>query len=474
MTLSAPKLFISYSWSSMDHQAWVLDLAERLRANGVDVILDKWDLREGQDSIAFMEQMVTDPQVTHVAMISDETYAKKADGREGGVGTETTIISQRVYQSQSQSKFVLVVPSRDDSGNAYIPAYYAGRIYIDLSDEAASGGEYERLLRWVFGKPLNPKPPLGSRPAFLSEDAESSLGTEVQRHRAEEAIRNGKVYSVAATEEYFERYAAAVEKFEVAEDVDLDMQALLDAIERTVPARNELVRMFHLIAQYNAGEEMIACVRRFFESCMEPAVRQSVSQDRLDDRRDPVRFLVGELFLYFVAALLDRGRIEAVREFISPVFFARASGLDRQPLEGYWQLYGNMESERRLSQHLRKVSARAYLLNSRSKDSGVRFDALAQADVIVWLRTVGILDHYAWWLAVTPVYVSRYVPLEIFARSASSTYFSRILPLIGADSKDAFLDGAGPWRKAISEWRLGMDHVDLSSILNFPNLSTRP
>lgn len=474
MSQTAPKLFISYSWSSMDHQAWVLDLAERLRANGVDVILDKWDLTEGQDSIAFMEQMVSDPDVTHVAMISDKTYAKKADGREGGVGTETTIISQRVYQSQSQSKFVLVVPSRDDQGNAYIPAYYAGRIYIDLSDEATSGGEFERLLRWVFGKPLNPKPPLGNRPAFLTGDAECSLGTEVQKHRAEEAIRNGKVFSVAATEEYFEKCAAALEDFEVAEDADLDMDALLRAIERTIPARNELARMFHLIAQYNAGGEMIACVRRFFEACMELATRQSVSQGRLDDRRDPIRFLIGELFLYFVAALLDRGRIEAVREFISPIFFTRASGLDRQPLEGYWQLYGHMESERRLSQHLRKVSARAFLLNSRSKDSGFKFDSIAQADVVVWLRTVGIVDRSAWWPAVTPVYVSRYAPLEVFARSASSAYFSRIMPLIGVESKDAFLDGTGPWRRAMSEWRLGMDHVDFGSILNFANLATRP
>lgn len=57
---SAPKLFISYSWSSPEHEAWVLNLAEELRSNGVDVVFDKWDLKEGHDAIAFMEQMVTD------------------------------------------------------------------------------------------------------------------------------------------------------------------------------------------------------------------------------------------------------------------------------------------------------------------------------------------------------------------------------------------------------------------------------
>jgi hypothetical protein len=46
MTINA-KAFISYSWSSQEHQQWVLDLASQLRESGVDVTIDKWDLREG-------------------------------------------------------------------------------------------------------------------------------------------------------------------------------------------------------------------------------------------------------------------------------------------------------------------------------------------------------------------------------------------------------------------------------------------
>jgi hypothetical protein len=42
---SNPKAFISYSWSSQEHQRWVLDLATQLRENGVDVTIDKWDLK---------------------------------------------------------------------------------------------------------------------------------------------------------------------------------------------------------------------------------------------------------------------------------------------------------------------------------------------------------------------------------------------------------------------------------------------
>jgi len=46
-----PKVFISYSWSSPQHEQWVLDLAERLSGDGIIVVLDKWDLKEGQDKL---------------------------------------------------------------------------------------------------------------------------------------------------------------------------------------------------------------------------------------------------------------------------------------------------------------------------------------------------------------------------------------------------------------------------------------
>ena len=105
---SPPKLFISYSWSTPEHEQWIVDLATGLVNSGVDVVLDKWVLREGHDSIVFMEKMVTDQTITKVILVCDKAYATKADGRAAGVGTETQIISAEVYAKQSQDKFVAV------------------------------------------------------------------------------------------------------------------------------------------------------------------------------------------------------------------------------------------------------------------------------------------------------------------------------------------------------------------------------
>ena len=132
---AAPKLFISYSWTSEDHERWVIALATSLREAGVDVVLDKWDLREGQDAHHFMEQMVSNPAITKVAMICDHKYAEKANDRAGGVGAETQIISPEIYAKQDQIKFVAVLSERDVEGKPFLPVYYKSRIYIDLSSD---------------------------------------------------------------------------------------------------------------------------------------------------------------------------------------------------------------------------------------------------------------------------------------------------------------------------------------------------
>ena len=52
----APTVFVSYSHDGEEHLAWALQLATRLRSNGVDAILDRWNLSLGQDLAAFIER----------------------------------------------------------------------------------------------------------------------------------------------------------------------------------------------------------------------------------------------------------------------------------------------------------------------------------------------------------------------------------------------------------------------------------
>src|SRR5262249_47626726 len=104
-----PRVFISYSWTSHEHIAWVTEFANRLMANGVDVVFDRWDVREGNDLHSFMEKMVLDPTIKRVLMICDKKYTEKANSRTGGVGKESLIISAEVYRKTDQGKFIPIV-----------------------------------------------------------------------------------------------------------------------------------------------------------------------------------------------------------------------------------------------------------------------------------------------------------------------------------------------------------------------------
>lgn len=53
--MESPKVFISYSWTTPEHEQRVLDIATELVESGIDTILDKWDLKEGDDADVFME-----------------------------------------------------------------------------------------------------------------------------------------------------------------------------------------------------------------------------------------------------------------------------------------------------------------------------------------------------------------------------------------------------------------------------------
>ena len=214
--MTAPKLFISYSWSNREHEQWVVDLATQLRESAVDVVLDKWDLKEGNDAVVFMEKMVTDPDIKKVAIICDKTYADKADGRTGGVGTETQIISKEVYEKQDQEKFVAIVREKDEAGKPCLPTYYRSRIYIDLCEADTYPENFERLLRWIFDKPLYVKPELGNIPSFLDEGEHILLGTTAAFKRCVDAMKNSKANASGAFDEYCNIFASNLERFRLS------------------------------------------------------------------------------------------------------------------------------------------------------------------------------------------------------------------------------------------------------------------
>ncbi len=165
-----PKVFISYSWKSPEHQEIIRTWADRLISDGIDVVIDIYDLSEGDDLFAFMERMVTDESITHVLVFSDKTYAEKADARKAGVGTETQIISKEVYDKVVNSKFIPIICEFNEVGKPYVPTYFKTRFFIDFSSTAKVNENWEQLTRRIYGKPQHIKPKLGNSPLYITSE----------------------------------------------------------------------------------------------------------------------------------------------------------------------------------------------------------------------------------------------------------------------------------------------------------------
>ena len=215
---NTPRVFISYSWTSPDHLEWVVQLAEKLCGDGIDVILDQWDLKEGHDKYHFMEQMVSDPDVGTVLAISDQLYAEKADGRKGGVGTETQIISKEIYESTKQEKFVPIVRERDDDGKECLPVFLQTRKYIDFSDDDKFGESYDQLVRNIYGRPERVKPSLGKAPPHFFADTITTVSTAGKLTRLIDAVQRGKPFTQAILQEYLDTFIVALEDYRLTYD----------------------------------------------------------------------------------------------------------------------------------------------------------------------------------------------------------------------------------------------------------------
>lgn len=171
-----PKVFISYAWESEEHRAWIKTLANHLLADGIEAIVDQYDLGLGDRLPQFMEESVT--SADYVLIVCTPTYKAKADARCGGVGYEGHIISDELYSKRNERKFIPVL--KGGTFEECIPTFLAGKLGIDLSD-GLDGEGYENLIATLFH--VKRKPPV-RQPRFTS-----TISNATAANNADEPIR---------------------------------------------------------------------------------------------------------------------------------------------------------------------------------------------------------------------------------------------------------------------------------------------
>lgn len=467
-----PKVFISYSWSSIPHREWVENLARHLIENGIDVLLDIWELELGHDTNHFMESIKRDKSITKTLIISDGVYVDKANNRSGGVGAETQIISKEVYDKIGENKFIAVIAERDENDKPYVPTFYTSRMYVDLSSNDAYSENLEALVRAIYGEPLHKKPALGKKPAFLGERTGSATTSPILYNRATTFFKDGKPQAIPSMKEYLNDALHKLEDYRIASnDEKVFDELVIESIQRFLPLRNEILQLMQTGLAYANSSEIIREVHTFFERLVNYTVRpEHISSYRAADY-DNYIFFTKELLLSFVAILIKDKKFSELNTFLSQDFYFKDNRGSDNSLHHFSTLNGHCSSLAYRNQRLElgRISLEADLLKERSFGSPVSFDDLMQADFVLAIRarlsgiayypdTLAYLDHFP-------------RPFEVFARSASKSYFSKFMPIIGLDNKD---DLYKLTELSLSPTSFRDPLRNLNRLLNFQDLCTRP
>ena len=178
--MTTPRVFVSYSHDDQEHKNWVLGLSTRLVKNGVDIVLDQWDLALGGDLPHFMESGLTDAD--RILAICTPPYVAKANAGQGGVGYEKMILTAQLMKNVMANRIIPVV--RGSTQTESVPVFLSSKRHIDFRDAEYFEVRYAELLRDIHGEQISPRPALGPNPFKTAppSDVEPRLSFSSERY----------------------------------------------------------------------------------------------------------------------------------------------------------------------------------------------------------------------------------------------------------------------------------------------------
>lgn len=435
--IEKPKVFISYAWASEEYQNKVLAFATELLSVGIDVILDKWNLTEGNDTYAFMEKCVADETITNVLILLDPVYAKKADEHTGGVGTETQIISAKVYHSVTQDKFIPIIMERDEQGNVCKPIYLQGRLHFDLSIDEKYDIEYRRLILKLFGKSAYPKPQLGTKPSWVD---------------APPALTSTKVISSFDTLK--ENQPEKIKHHQLTHFLEEIKNKILiygnDVVFNNIPGaqyvglyegmlgiRDEYLSLFQYVYYVSDYIELIS---DFLED-----LRNSLEENGVSFRELKRTFL-HELFIYSVSLLLKNKEYCEVGSLLCRTFYSSAY---RNEIRDFRYFYAG-DCDHELDMAVNNVDQKKYYSGTAAlwiKNINTLFCSKEQfvyGDMFCFNYSIfgKAKDERWYWFPLTYVYDNEYHSCvrELALKLSSKHQLERILPAFGFTAVQEFVD----------------------------------
>jgi hypothetical protein len=131
-----PRVFLSYSHDSEPHRERVLQLANRLREEGVDARLDRYIESPAYGWIRWMEQQVQ--AADFVLVVCTPSYRRRFEGKEDagkglGVNFEGATLQKLIYAAEQRNE--KYVPVLFEDGTDAVPLQLGDVMWYRLPDD---------------------------------------------------------------------------------------------------------------------------------------------------------------------------------------------------------------------------------------------------------------------------------------------------------------------------------------------------
>lgn len=387
-----PKVFISYSWSSEEYEEKVMDLAVKLQGDGVEVIIDKWIMQPGNDTINFMEKCVKDPSINYVLMLLDKKYTEKADKRTGGVGVETQIISNEVYNEVEQSKFIPIVFDKDENGDIYVPIYLKSRFYYDLTQDN-SDEEYVKLVKQLYGRQIYYKPELGNKPKWVDENYNNPSALKLKVLQSSK--NNSNIFFLL--EEEIKNSNLGEDKMNFKDNTEKN-KYIVEVYNRSLKYRNTLIEIF--FNKY-LDIDFIDKTCEFYEKIKNWNKQNSGLKKEIWDS------FIHESFIYLIAILLKNKQYKTINIFITKSYFQQGYSENITNVNYYFYSheYNTIEKAKCELDDKKYFSGIAQLWMENIYEPKLTKQEITQADLLIYNLTILLLPKQDWyWFPITYVY----------------------------------------------------------------------
>lgn len=145
-----PKVFISHA--SEDKERFVLNFAKKLRDNGVDAWLDKWEMLPGDSLVDKIFENGIKEATAFIVVISSNSYSKPWVKEE----------LNAAFVKRVEGKVKLIPIVIDD---CEVPECLKSTLYSRINPDANYDDQFNGIVLSVLGQ--TEKPPIGEIPAYM-------------------------------------------------------------------------------------------------------------------------------------------------------------------------------------------------------------------------------------------------------------------------------------------------------------------